>query len=150
MAGDAVQIVRGIYGDPQPGAEIDLAALTQSAEWWEQRRELMSPKVKVTFVVPSSGVKVMGRQEFVGIAGLIEGWRLWLEPWEQFRVALAEIVDAGGGRVLAQGRATGRLRGSGVEMTQDAASLHMVQGGKVAWMRFYLDSAQARRDAGQR
>jgi len=148
MVPDDIRLVLEIFDAPTPGAEVDMAAVMQSDEFWEQRRDLVSPGLEVAFITPGSGVQVMDQQEFVGLEGLKEGWRQWLEPWEQFRVLLGEVIDAGHGRVLVCGRATVRIRDTGVEMTQETAVLNRVQGGKVVSMGFYLDQGQARRDAG--
>ncbi len=96
----------------------------------------------------ASGIEVMERSDFVGPEGLVEGWNIWLEPWEQFRVRLVEAIDAGGGVVLLLAQATGRMRVSGIEIPQEAASVHRVEDGRIVSMGFYLDIEQARQAAG--
>jgi len=88
------------------------------------------------------------QDEFEGLQGLVEGWGIWMQPWESFHVATEDLVDAGEGEVLFLGRATARLRDSGVDIPQEIASLFGTEGGRIASIRYYLDQAQARRDAG--
>jgi ketosteroid isomerase-like protein len=143
-----VEIVQAVFGNPALGQEIDMGPVMQNDALWERNQSLIAPEMKVTFMVPHSGVEIMDRQEFVGIAGLREGWRLWMEPWEHFRVSLQEIIDVGDGRILLLGQADVRVRDSGVDMTQDIAVLNRVADDRIASVAYYLDQDQARHDAG--
>ncbi len=80
-----------------------------------------------------------------------EGIREWLESdaeaWEQLRAEVDEFRDLGD-RVLAIGRIVGRGRGSGVELDSPAAWIFDLRGGRVSYMRGYLDPAEALKAAG--
>lgn len=94
-----------------------------------------------------SGVGVM-EQEFRGVEGLRDGWGVWMEPWEEFRVSVEEVVDTGDGQILVLASAVGRMRGTGAELPQEVAQLCRVVDGRITEVGFYLDQQQARRDAG--
>jgi ketosteroid isomerase-like protein len=142
-------MVEALFLSAGEGDEVDMAALLDDEEWLRLAGESISPEVKVRFEVPEdSPLEVMEQSEFRGLEGLVEGWTMWLAPWEQFRIRLEETVDAGDGVVLALARATGRLRGSDIEIPQEAATVQRVEDGRIVSMGFYLDVEQARRDAG--
>jgi hypothetical protein len=146
-----VELVTTVYGVEfaAGAAEFDLARLIADPQWRREVEDSFSPNLAVRFVTPQEGgIQVMEQNEFEGLDGLAEGWRLWMEPWETFRIVPEDLVDAGEGRVLLLARATARMRGSGVEISQETAALHVVEQGRIAAIRFYLDQAQARRDAG--
>ncbi len=125
-----------------------MEAYIENDAMWERNRDSIAPDVKVTFVTPQSGIEIMDRQEFVGIDGLKEGWRLWMQAWEYFRVSLEELIDVGDGQILVLGRAAVRTRSGGLDLTQGIAVLNRVADGRIASVDFYLDQDQARRDAG--
>ena len=126
-----------------------MGVLMQDDALWEQNRDSIYPELQVRFAIPQSGgVEIMDEQEFVGIEGLRQGWRVWMEPWDYFRVALGELIDVGDGQILLFGQAKVRARSSGVELTQETAVLNRVANDRIVSMAFYLDQDQARRDAG--
>jgi ketosteroid isomerase-like protein len=149
MSRQDVEMVAALFKSAGEGDEVDMAAALDDEDWLALAAETIDPAVEVRFEVPeASGIEVMQRSDFSGVDGLVEGWRMWLGPWEQFRIRLQETVDAGDGVVLLIARATGRLRGSDVEIPQEAASVHRVQEGRIVSMGFYLDVEQAREAAG--
>jgi hypothetical protein len=144
-----VQLVQAVFGDPALNQEIDMATVMQDDALWERNRESIAPELQVSFVIPQTGgVGIMDQQEFVGIEGLREGWRIWMEAWEYFRVSLQELIDVGDGQILLLGQANVRTRSSGVQLTQDTAVLNRVAGDRIVSVAFYLDPDQARHDAG--
>jgi ketosteroid isomerase-like protein len=131
------------------GDEFDLAQVIDDPEWRRSVADKFSPDLEVRFLTPPGAtLQVMDRDEFKGLEGLAEGWRIWMEPWDSFRVKGQEMIDAGEGRVLFLAQSTVRAQDSGIEITQQTAALHRVQNGKVTSIDYYLDHAQARRDAG--
>ncbi len=149
MSAPDIQLVQGVFGDPGLNQEIDMATVMQDDALWEQNRDSIAPELKVRFVIPQTGgVEIMDQQEFVGIAGLREGWRLWMEAWEYFRVSLTEIIDVGDGQILLLGRAKVRTRSGGVELAQEIAVLNRIKDDLIVSVAYYLDQDQARHDAG--
>ena len=137
MSQQDVDLVSSLFASGPGGDELDMAAALADEEWLALAAETISPDVKVHFKVPeASGIEVMERSDFVGLDGLFEGWQMWLAPWEQFRIRLEERIDAGDGVVLLVAQATGRMRGSGIEIPQEAASVHRVEGGRIVSMGY--------------
>ena len=143
-----VQLVRQVFGSPEFGQPTDIAAVVADDGHWDRNGDAIAPDLAVRFVVPSRGLEVMDRQEFTGIEGLKEGWRIWMEAWDSFLVSLAEVIDLEDGRVLLLSHAAVRTRSGGVEMDQDVAVLCRVAEGRITEAFFYLDQDQARSDAG--
>jgi ketosteroid isomerase-like protein len=144
---DDLQLALAIFADATRDGELDMASAIEDETLWERNRERIAEDAKVTFVNPSVGVKVM-EQEYVGIDGLREGWRNWLAPWDRYRVVIDDWHDVGGGQVLVLVTSTARMRESGIEVPQSAASIFRADGGLIREIRFYLDQAQAREAAG--
>lgn len=109
--------------------------------------EFVDPNADVRFVDTESGALGDRRTEQRGVEGLREGWRDWLEPWEQFWIRFGPMHDAGAGQVLSMGELRGKMR-EGVELTQLGAALIQVRDGKIVALAFYVDQDQARREAG--
>ena len=82
---------------------------------------------------------------------MAEGWREWLNAWEDYRVEADEYRELDEERVLVLSRYSGRGKTSGLEVGQmrtDGATLFHVGDGKV--MRFvgYWDRDRAFADVG--
>lgn len=148
MSDDDVQLVRRVFGSPEFGQPADIAAVVADDGHWIRNGDALAPDLTVRFVIPPSGLEVMDRQEFTGVEGLKEGWRIWMEAWESFMVSLAEVIDLDDGRVLLLSHAKVRTKSGGVEMDQDVAVLCRVVEDRITEAFFYLDQQQARRDAG--
>ena len=129
-------------------ARVDMGAMMADDAVWARNSELFDPQVEVSLVTPGTGGPTIMEQEFSGIDGLRAGWREWMEPWEEFRVGVEDVVDAGNGFVLVLGEATGRTRGTGAEVPQEVAVLCHVDAGRIDRLGFYLDQQQAKREAG--
>jgi ketosteroid isomerase-like protein len=70
-----------------------------------------------------------------------------LDTWEELNVRVDELRDLGD-RVLALGRAEGRGRGSGVEVDAPLGFVVEFRGGKMSFVRTYLDHDESLRAAG--
>jgi ketosteroid isomerase-like protein len=147
MSQEDVELLISVFtraGAPQ----VEMGELMRDDEHWDSYEDRFSPDLDVTFVTPwDSGVGVM-EQEFSGVDGLRQGWGVWMEPWEEFRVSVEEVVDSGDGQILVLASAVGRMRGTGAELPQEVAQLCRVEDGRITEVGFYLDQKQARRDAG--
>jgi hypothetical protein len=55
---------------------------------------------------------------------------------EKFRIDIEESTDVGDGQVLVTAQATGRMRGSDVEVPQRVATLQRIENGLIVSMRF--------------
>lgn len=148
MSQQDVELVIEVFsvgGDPQ----VEMGALMRDDDHWQRIRHRFSDDVEVRFVVPpSGGVEILDQQDFVGVDGLREGWGVWMEPWDEFRVVIEDVVDTGTGKVLVLASAVGLMRGTGVQLPQEVASLIRIEDGRIVSVGFYLDQDQARKDAG--
>jgi ketosteroid isomerase-like protein len=133
-----------LAGEPQ----VEMGHLMRDDAHWDRLKDRFSEDLEVRFVTPGdTGVRVM-EQEFQGIEGLREGWGVWMEPWEEFRVVVEDVIDTGTGQVLVIASAVGVMPGTGMELPQEVASLFRLEDGRFVEVGFYLDQDQARRDAG--
>src|SRR2546430_16159363 len=147
MPQEDVQLVISVF-TREAAPQIEMGELMRDDEHWNRFRDRFSPGVEVKFVTPGgAGVGVM-EQEFRGVEGLREGWGVWMEPWEEFRVSVEEVVDTADGQILVLASAVGRMRGTGAELPQEVAQLCRIVDGRITEVSFYLDQQQARRDAG--
>ena len=72
----------------------------------------------------------------------------WTESWEDWKLEIVELVDAGGDLVLAICHQSGRSKATGLVVEMDFAQLWTVRDGLQLRMRMYADPAEARREAG--
>ena len=83
---------------------------------------------------------------WTGLAGLAEGWRSWLNAFEDFRAEAEEFRELEGERVLALVQFSGRGRASGLDVGQTqskGANLFHLRGGKVTRLVTYVDRERA-------
>lgn len=142
-----VWLVIGVFS-AQADPQVEMGELMRDDEHWRQNEDRFSTDAVVRFVTPGdTGVELM-EQEFRGVEGLRRGWGVWMQPWDEFRVEVNDVIDAGNGGVLTLASAVGVMRGTGAELPQEVAVLCRVEEGRIVEVGFYLDQKQARRDAG--
>ena len=86
-----------------------------------------------------------------GLAGLAEGWRSFLDAFEDFRAEAEEYREIDGERVLVPLRNIGRGKASGLELGQIqtmGANLFYLRNGKVTRLVTYMDRDRALADLG--
>jgi ketosteroid isomerase-like protein len=88
-------------------------------------------------------------QIFHGPAGVAEAMRTWTGAFEDWKMEVQEIVDAGD-KVMVGDRQTGRGKGSGIEIDDRTFSVYTLRGGKIVHLRFFFDRDQALEAAGLR
>ena len=133
MSDDNVEIVRSICAAWERG---DFS----SAEWAHREIEY----VIVDGPTPGS---------WIGRAGMVEGWRGFLDAWKDFRAEAEEFRDLEGGRVLALVQFSGRGRTSGLDVGQmqsRGANLFHLRDGKVTRLSTYMNRERALQAAGLR
>ena len=83
---------------------------------------------------------------WTGRAGLVEGWRNWLNAFEDFRAEAVEYRELDEERVLVLTDFTGRGRTSGVDIGQTqsrGANIFHMRDGRVTRLVTYLNRAEA-------
>ncbi len=126
-----LDLVRSIYAAWERG---DFS----SAEW-------AHPEIEYVF----AGGPEPGRR--TGLTGMAEGWREWLNAWEDYPVEADEYRELDEERVLVLSRYSGRGKTSGLEvgrMRTDGATLFHVRDGKVTRFVGYWDRDRAPADLG--
>ena len=83
----------------------------------------------------------------IGIQGLVEQWREWLEPWDSYYVEVEEFIDAGD-QVVTLVRVRARTTRDAVAVEHRPAVVWSMRAGKVAALSFYLHRAEALEAAG--
>ncbi|MGH2983226.1 MAG: nuclear transport factor 2 family protein [Solirubrobacterales bacterium] len=74
----------------------------------------------------------------------------WLDMFDEFKSEPVELIDAGGDKVIAVLRSSGRAKLSGVETDVTYAAVYTIRDGKVARGREYMTRAEAFEAAGLR
>jgi ketosteroid isomerase-like protein len=83
---------------------------------------------------------------WTGLAGAAEGWRDFLNAWEEYSAQAEQYRELDDERVLVLIRRSGRGKRSGIELGQlasEGAVLYHVWGGKVTRQVIYFDRARA-------
>jgi len=131
VASANLDLVRSIYAAWERGDY-------SSVEW-------AHPEIELVFTDgPAPG-------SFRGLTGLADGWRGFLDAWEEWRVEADEYRELDDERVLVLVHAGGRGKASGLEVGQlggHGANLFHVRGGQVTRLVLYMDHERALADLG--
>jgi hypothetical protein len=142
-----VGIVRELLA-PIDENEGEMKGLLEKEPLLEPLRRLVAPDAPIEFEVPGGGFVGDMSGPFRGPEGFLDGWREWLNAWDEFRIETQEVIAAGEGRVLVLARLGGTLRGTDVTVSQDGGGIWTVANGQVIAIEHFLDQDQARRAAG--
>jgi ketosteroid isomerase-like protein len=83
-----------------------------------------------------------GGGTYHGVDGVVEAFRKWLAPWDEYRVDLEEITDHGQ-HVLARTRHHMRGKASGIDVEKIIFQLWTLRDGRIVRVRMYYDEAEA-------
>jgi ketosteroid isomerase-like protein len=89
------------------------------------------------------------RKTYDGIEGAREFITDWTSAWDDWRLEVIELVDAGD-EVVAILHQSGTSKATGLDVDMDFAQLWTVEGGRETYMRMYADPDEALRAAGLR
>ena len=89
------------------------------------------------------------RQTYDGAEGTREFLAAWVEAWEDWRLEVEDLVDAGD-EVVAIVHQSGRSKTTGLEVDMDFAQVWTLDNGKQTRMRMYADPDEALRSVGLR
>ena len=87
--------------------------------------------------------EVPDAKTYEGRAAVAEAWQDWPDQWEDFRLDLIELIDAGDDLVVSETRHRGRGRESGIEMDFRVFYVHRLRDGKLARMEMFFSRGQA-------
>jgi ketosteroid isomerase-like protein len=82
--------------------------------------------------------------------GVAQSVSKWAGTWDEFRMEVAEVLDAGGQDVLVILRQSGRGRGSGVPVEGDMGWMYSLRGREIVSVRLLADPDAALRAARSR
>ena len=105
---------------------------------WREAMSHFAPDVVYDITRNSVGGGV-----FHGLDGVRAGYREWLDTWDDYRVELVDVIDAGDDRVVVTTRQTGRGRVSGVAAEWTNGVVNTLRDGKVVRMDVYPSLADA-------
>lgn len=83
-----------------------------------------------------------------GRDALVEVVRTWRAAWDDYDIEAEKVLDAGGDRVAALLRETGRGKGGGVELTNRFGQVTTLQGGQIVHTMVYRAPEEALEAAG--
>jgi ketosteroid isomerase-like protein len=136
MSRENVEFVKALY--PRP--DTDVCTLFRDEGTFGRMREVLSAVLtddfESVFVFPGE------TRASPGLDGFRKHWLDWLEPWETYRTAIDEVIDAGD-RVLLLLRDHGRREGMDAEVEIIGASIATVREGKLARWTDYADRTDA-------
>jgi ketosteroid isomerase-like protein len=92
--------------------------------------------------------EVPDAKTYEGSTALAQAWEDWPNQWEDFRLDLIDLIDAGDDVVVAETRHRGRGRESGIEMDFRVFYVYRLRDGKLARMEMFFSRPQALEAAG--
>jgi ketosteroid isomerase-like protein len=131
MSSANVELVRSIYATWERGD-------FRSADWADPGIE---------YVIPEGP----GFSTWKGIAGLVEGFRIFVSAWDEYRVVADDYRELDAERVLVLVHYLGRGKASGLELGQmraKGAHLFHLHDGKVTKFVAYINRERALADLG--
>jgi ketosteroid isomerase-like protein len=105
--------------------------------------ELMHPEV--TVVQPQT---MPGGATLHGHAGVMEAIEMWPEQWDDYRIEVVQIDDAGGNALLVRTHQRGRGRATGIEVAEDFWFLLRFRDSKIVEWRIFDAEREAREAVG--
>jgi len=94
--------------------------------------------------------EVPDAKTYEGRGAIREAMEDWPTQWEDFRMDLVEIIDAGDDAVVSVTRHRGRGRESGIEMDFEVVYVIRLRHGRLARMEMFFSREQALEAAGLR
>ena len=90
----------------------------------------------------NEGVELPGATSYLGPEGVATAYEHWARQWDDFRMELTEVIDAGNDVVLVT-RHHGTGRASGAPVQTSVAYVFTVDDGKLIRLRIFNTKAQA-------
>ena len=139
MSEENVEIVRAL----QPsGADLATAAEGDQEPFPGVDASRFAADFASTFIAP--GLTSDTRH---GIAGFMEGWRDWLEPWQRYEIRAEDFIDAGDA-VVVFARVHALTRRDAMEIEHAPAAVWALRDGIVCQIDFYYERGEALKAVG--
>jgi ketosteroid isomerase-like protein len=141
MSRETVELVRAAW--PRRMDMVDIVGSGSP----DDMASYLDPDVEVAFIASAPGVPEL---RYLGVEGLADGWREWLEPYESYWLEIEDVISAGEDDVVVPVRVSARTKRDGVLIEHSPAAICTARDGKVVRIRFYLDRDHALEVAGLR
>jgi ketosteroid isomerase-like protein len=82
-------------------------------------------------------------REFHGFEGFVEFLQIWTEPYDDFRIDVEDVIDAGEDRVVAILRQSARLRGSASEVEMTYGVVYEFEAARIRRASAYATAEEA-------
>jgi ketosteroid isomerase-like protein len=116
---------------------------------WELNTLAMDPEsFTVTSGDPQRWPLPGPRDAYHGIDQFLELQDAWIEVWNDLRLALDQVVDAGQSRVVVLFRQSGTAAASGVALEEQMAMINEFAGGRLVRQTYWRDQEAALRSVG--
>jgi len=141
MSSDNVELLKAALPD-----EMDFAEVLRSDDPVAvfKNPEALDPDLAVSFSAGQAGGEPT---YFEGIAGLVEGWLDWLEPWDSYLLRFEDYLDAGD-KVVIDATVKARSARFDVLVEHAPSSVWTLRDRRIVAVDFFLDRTEARRFAG--
>jgi ketosteroid isomerase-like protein len=142
MSAENVELIKAILPE-----EIDLVKVVANDDpvgVFVGDASMVAPDLEVEFAGTQSGAPAL---HYRGLAGLIEGWRDWLIPWDSYRIRFDEFFDAGE-KVVVFATVHARTGRHGVAVEHRPAAVWTIRDGKTVAVCFFLERDEALKFAG--
>lgn len=106
-----------------------------------ERLAVLHPEIRCRWISKAQ------RTEHQGLAGFVEGWRDWLEPYSRYHLTTEDLVDMGD-RVVSFVKVVAVTRHDGVQVSHSPAAVWTFRDGLIVEAAFYLDRDTALAEAG--
>jgi hypothetical protein len=145
---DELELIRTAFANVAENGRVEMVAALSG----EPRRDgifgLVAPQAEIRFLALDESALSERTSAFRGSEGYLAGWHEWLQPYTTFRAGLHALEQADDGRVLLEIDGLAALRGSGIEVSVEAAALYSFEDERIVCADHYMSQAQARREAG--
>ncbi len=128
-------------------SQENVEAVRRGYEHFSATGDFLEANFDPDFVWDMSTFPWPERQTYPGIEGAREFLAAWLDAWEEWRIELEQLLDAGDD-VVAIVRQRGRSKATGLPVDMHFAQLWTLRDGKQIRMRMYADPDAALRAAG--
>jgi ketosteroid isomerase-like protein len=88
------------------------------------------------------------KKTYEGTDGAREFLATWTEPFDEWKLEVEELIDAGEEEVIGVLRQRGTSKSTGLEVDMQFAMLWTIRDGRYIRMRMYADPDEAKRAAG--
>jgi ketosteroid isomerase-like protein len=141
MSQDDVAVVRDWTSS---WTQRELVSAAAEPEFMDSILERLHPELEARFANELPDVET-----YRGREGARQMFTEWLEPWDEYRQGVLDLIDAGDSVVITY-ECHGSGKGSGADVDMEVTHVYTVRDGKIATLREYMTKSEALKAAGLR